>query len=207
MKKGYIAVGVLFAIDVAVTAAFVAIMPDQVPVHFTGGEIDRIGSRFESFTAPALALAFGLFMMLLTRFGDEGNRATMMKLTVGMQAIFIAVTVFASLNILSHDVSDISLGAPDAGMSKIAAFVIGATLLFLGYLMPKATRNSAFGVRLPWTQKSFGARTSIPAGILMIVCGILFDGDLAFAATMVVFAAWALISIIGSYFVCKDIDD
>ena len=203
MKKGYIAVGVLFAIDVAVTAAFVAIMPDQVPVHFTGGEIDRIGSRFESFTAPALALAFGLFMMLLTRFGDEGNRATMMKLTVGMQAIFIAVTVFASLNILSHDVSDISLGAP-------------ATLLFLGYLMPKATRNSAFGVRLPWTQKSdaawqkgqrFGARTSIPAGILMIVCGILFDGDLAFAATMVVFAAWALISIIGSYFVCKDIDD
>lgn len=215
MKKGYVAVGVLFAIDVAVTAAFVAIMPDQVPVHFTGGEIDRIGSRFESFTAPALALAFGLFMMLLTRFGDEGNRATMMKLTVGMQAIFIAVTVFASLNILSHDVSDISLGAPDAGMSKIAAFVIGATLLFLGYLMPKATRNSAFGVRLPWTQKSdaawqkgqrFGARTSIPAGILMIVCGILFDGDLAFAATMVVFAAWALISIIGSYFACKDID-
>ena len=159
MKKGYIAVGVLFAIDVAVTAAFVAIMPDQVPVHFTGGEIDRIGSRFESFTVPALALAFG--------------------------------------------------------MSKIAAFVIGATLLFLGYLMPKATRNSAFGVRLPWTQKSdaawqkgqrFGARTSIPAGILMIVCGILFDGDLAFAATMVVFAAWALISIIGSYFACKDID-
>ena len=215
MKKGYIAVGVLFAIDVAVTAAFVAIMPDQVPVHFTGGEIDRSGSRFESFTVPALALAFGLFMMLLTRFGDEGNRATMMKLNVGMQAIFIAVTVFASLSILSHDVSDISLGAPDAGMSKITAFVIGATLLFLGYLMPKATRNSAFGVRLPWTQKNdaawqegqrFGARTSIAAGILMIVCGILFDGDLAFAATMVVFAAWALISIIGSYFACKDID-
>ena len=46
----------------------------------------------------------------------------------------------------------------------------------------------------------------LPAGILMIVCGILFDGDLAFAATMVVFAAWALISIIGSYFACKDID-
>ena len=158
MKKGYIAVGVLFAIDVAVTAAFVAIMPDQVPVHFTGGEIDRIGSRFESFTAPALALAFGLFMMLLTRFGDEGNRATMMKLTVGMQAIFIAVTVFASLNILSHDVSDISLGAPDAGMSKIAAFVIGATLLFLGYLMPKATRNSAFGVACR------GPRKAMPRG-------------------------------------------
>ena len=215
MKKGYIAVGVLFAIDVAVTAAFVAIMPDQVPVHFTGGEVDRIGSRYETFTVVALAFVFGLFLMLLARFGEQENRATMMKLNVGMQAMFIAVSVFVSLNTLSYDPTAVAAGTPDSGMSKIAAFVIGATLLFLGYLMPKATRNSAFGVRLPWTQKSdaawqkgqrFGARTSIPAGILMIVCGILFDGDLAFAATMVVFAAWALISIIGSYFACKDID-
>ena len=155
-------------------------------------------------------------MMLLTRFGDvrqPRNHDEADRRHAGDLHRRDGVRI---LNILSHDVSDISLGAPDAGMSKIAAFVIGATLLFLGYLMPKATRNSAFGVRLPWTQKSdaawqkgqrFGARTSIPAGILMIVCGILFDGDLAFAATMVVFAAWALISIIGSYFVCKDIDD
>ena len=103
-------------------------------------------------------------MMLLTRFGDEGNRATMMKLTVGMQAIFIAVTVFASLNILSHDVSDISLGAPDAGMSKIAASS-SAHAAVPRYLMPKATatRPSAFACRGPRKAMPRGRKASASA--------------------------------------------
>lgn len=156
MKKGYLVVGVLFAIDVAVTAAFVALMPDQVPVHFTGGEVDRIGSRYETFTVVALAFVFGLFLMLLARFGEQENRATMMKLNVGMQAMFIAVSVFVSLNTLSYDPTAVAAGTPDSGMSKIAAVIVGATLLFLGNLMPKTTRNAAFGIRLPWTQSSEG---------------------------------------------------
>lgn len=214
MKKGYLAVGVLFAIDVAVTAAFVALMPDQVPVHFTGGEVDRIGSRYETFTVVALAFVFGLFLMLLARFGEQENRATMMKLNVGMQAMFIAVSVFVSLNTLSYDPTAVAVGTPDSGMPKIAAVIVGATLLFLGNLMPKTTRNAAFGIRLPWTQSSdeawrkgqrFGANASIPAGILMIACGILFDGEVAFVVAIVIFVAWILVSIVGSYFACKDV--
>lgn len=214
MGKGYRAVIILFAIDVAVTASFVAMMPDQVPVHFTGGEVDRIGSRYETFTVVALAFVFGLFLMLLARFGDQSNRATMMKLNIGMQAIFIAISVFVSLNTLSYDPSTIAVGTPDSAISKIGIVVVGATLLFLGNLMPKTTRNSTFGIRLPWTQKSdeawrkgqrLGAYASIFAGILMIVCGILFDGEAAFAVAIAVFVVWTLVSIIGSYFVCRDI--
>lgn len=214
MKKGYLAVGVLFAIDVVVTAAFVSMMPDQVPVHFSGGEADRIGSRYETFTVVALAFVFGLFLMLLARFGEQENRATMMKLNVGMQAMFIAVSVFVSLNTLSYDPTAVAVGAPDGAISKIGILVIGATLLFLGNLMPKTTRNAAFGIRLPWTQKSdeawqkgqrFGAYASIPAGILMIACGILFDGEVAFVVAIVIFVVWTLVSIIGSYFACKDV--
>lgn len=214
MRKGYLAVGILFAIDVAVTAAFVAMMPDQVPVHFSGGEVDRIGSRYETFTVVALAFVFGLFLMLLARFGEQENRATMMKLNIGMQALFVGMSVFVSLNTLSYDSSAIVVGAPDSNMSKIGAVIVGATLLFLGNLMPKSTRNAAFGIRLPWTQSSdeawrkgqrFGAYASIPAGILMIVCGILLDGDLAFVVAIVIFVAWTLVSIVGSYFVCKDV--
>lgn len=214
MKKGYLAVGVLFAIDVVVTAAFVSTMPDQVPVHFSGGEVDRIGSRYETFTVVALAFVFGLFLMLLARFGEQENRATMMKLNVGMQAMFIAVSVFVSLNTLSYDPTAVAVGAPDGAISKIGILVIGATLLLLGNIMPKTTRNAAFGIRLPWTQKSdvawqkgqrFGAYASIPAGILMIACGILFDGEVAFVVAIVIFVVWTLVSIIGSYFACKDV--
>lgn len=214
MKKGYLAVGVLFAIDVVVTAAFVSMMPDQVPVHFSGGEVDRIGSRYETFTVVALAFVFGLFLMLLARFGEQENRATMTKLNVGMQAMFIAVSASVSLNTLSYDPTAVAMGAPDGAISKIGILVIGATLLFLGNIMPKTTRNAAFGIRLPWTQKSdeawqkgqrFGAYASIPAGILMIACGILLDDGLALAAAIAIFVAWALASIVGSHFVCKDV--
>lgn len=81
--------------------------------------------------------------------------------------------------------------------------------------MPKSTRNAVFGLRVPWTQKSdeawrkgqrFGACTSIPAGIIAIACGILLDGDLAFGVTIAVFTIWAVVSIVGSYFVCKDVE-
>lgn len=214
MKKGYLAVGVLFAIDVVVTAAFVSMMPDQVPVHFSGGEVDRIGSRYETFTVVALAFVFGLFLMLLARFGEQENRATMMKLNIGMQALFIAISASVSLNILSYGPSAIAVGAPDGAISKIGIVIVGATLMLLGSLMPKTARNGTLGIRLPWTQKSdeawqkgqrFGARVSIFAGILMIACGILLDDGLALAAAIAIFVAWALASIVGSHFVCKDV--
>lgn len=215
MRKSFIAVGVLFAINVAVTAAFISMMPDQIPVHFTGGEVDRIGSKYENFTVVALAFVLGLFLMLLTKFGGQDNRKTMAKLNVGMQAIFIAMTVFVSLNALSYDSSTVAVGTSDAGISKITAIILGATLLFLGNLMPKSTRNAAFGLRVPWTQKSdaawqkgqrFGAYASIPAGILAVACGILLDGDLAFGITIAVFTIWVVVSIVGSYFVCKNVE-
>ena len=78
-------------------------MPDQVPVHFNGGEVDRIGSRFENFTVPVIALVLGALLALLAKYGDEGNRATMTKLGIGMQMLFIALSAFVCLNILSYD--------------------------------------------------------------------------------------------------------
>lgn len=101
-------------------------------------------------------------------------------------------------------------------MSKIAAFVIGATLLFLGYLMPKATRNSAFGV-LPAVDPEKRCRVAErPALRRAHVHPRRHPHDRLrhplrrrsrIRRHHGRFAAWALISIIGSYFVCKDIDD
>lgn len=216
MKKCLIITGILFAINVTVTVAFVFMMPDQVPVHFTGGEVDRIGSRYEYLTILAIAFVFGMFLMLLTKYGEQSNRKTMTRLNIGMQAIFIAMSVFVSANVLSYDASSVAVGMPDASTSKIATIVIGATLILLGNLMPKTTRNSTFGIRVPWTQKSdeawqksqrFGACVSIPTGILMIACGIFFDDHLAFVAPIGLFVVWALACLIGSYLLCKDLPD
>ena len=73
MKKGLMAAGVLWLIDLVVTAVLVSLMPDQVPVHFNGGEVDRIGSRFENFTVPVIALVLGA-LRLFSR--NTATRAT-----------------------------------------------------------------------------------------------------------------------------------
>ena len=74
MKKGLMAAGVLWLIDLVVTAVLVSLMPDQVPVHFNGGEVDRIGSRFENFTVPVIALVLGALPSLFSR--NTATRAT-----------------------------------------------------------------------------------------------------------------------------------
>ena len=215
MKKGLMAAGVLWLIDLVVTAVLVSLMPDQVPVHFNGGEVDRIGSRFENFTVPVIALVLGALLALLAKYGDEGNRATMTKLGIGMQMLFIALSAFVCLNILSYDPAEISLGAPDTAVSKIGAIIIGVTVAFMGFLMPKSKRNSAFGIRVSWTQKSdeawerahrFGGPVAIVGGALMLVCGLVFEGYAALAATMAVFVAWVAATLVGSYFVCKNVE-
>ena len=38
----------------------------------------------------------------------------------------------------------------------------------------------------------------------MLVCGLVFEGYAALAATMVVFVAWVAATLVGSYFVCKN---
>ncbi len=100
MKKGLMAAGVLWLIDLVVTAVLVSLMPDQVPVHFNGGEVDRIGSRFENLTVPVIALVLGGFLALLAKYGDEGNRDIMTKLGIGMQVLFVVMSAFVCLNIL-----------------------------------------------------------------------------------------------------------
>ena len=213
MKKGLMAAGVLWLIDLVVTAVLVSLMPDQVPVHFNGGEVARLGSRFENFTVPGIARVLGALLALLAKYGDEGNRATMTKLGIGMQMLFIALSAFVCLNILSYDPAEISLGAPDTAVSKIGASIIGVTVAFMGFLMPKSKRNSAFGIRVSWTQKSdeawerahrFGGPVAIVGGALMLVCGLVFEGYAALAATMVVFVAWVAATLVVSYFVCKN---
>lgn len=216
MKKSLILAGILLAINVAITVAFLVVLPDQVPVHFSAsGEANRIGSKMENLVFPTLALMFGLYFTLLMKYGEEGNRKTMSKVNVGMQVIFILAGLFIYLNQLSYNGTG---GASDSlpfDMSQVSALVIGVTLIVMGNFMPKSTRNALFGIRVPWTQKSdeawarahrLGGYVSIAAGVLMVLAGILLTGSAAFSTVTLVFIVWAVGSLVGSYWVCKDID-
>lgn len=216
MKKCLLLAGILLAINVAITVAFLVVLPDQVPVHFgAAGEANRIGSKMENLAFPALALFFGIACTLFVKYGEEGNRRTMSKVNVGMQVVFILAGLFVYLNQLSYNGTADTPGSSSFDMSQVSALVIGVTLIVMGNFMPKSTRNALFGIRMPWTQKSdeawarahrLGGYVSIAAGVLMVLAGILLTGSAAFSTVTLVFIVWAVGSLVGSYRVCKDVD-
>lgn len=74
MKTIYRVVYLLVALNVIMDAAFLLLMPDQVPVHFgANGDANRIGSKYEHLWLPALALVFGLGLAFTAKRSDECN--------------------------------------------------------------------------------------------------------------------------------------
>lgn len=216
MKKSLVWAGILLAVNVVATVVFLIILPDQVPLHFgVSGEANRFGSKYENLVFLALAFGFGTFFALLAKFGDEGNRTAMAKLNIAMQGVFALVGVLIGLNQLSYGDGAGAASASSADTSQISALVIGATFVIMGSLMPKSTRNGAFGIRMPWTQKSdeawrrahrFGGPVTIAAGALMVLAGLVFAGLVAFTIMAIVFVAWVVACFVGSYLICKDVD-
>ncbi len=96
MKKFYIAISILIALNVIITSAFVAFMPEEVPVHIGfSGEVDRIGSKYESFILPLLSLVFGGFLLLLAKHGEADNERVLLRANIALQFFMIAFSVLS----------------------------------------------------------------------------------------------------------------
>lgn len=212
MKKYEKAIIALAALNLIVAAAFIAVMPDQVAVHFgPGGEADKIGSKYQLFIMTAGALLLGILSIADARTTERSNKLSKLKIGVGVQILFIGITVVACLIVLSPS----SVETPSSSifnMSKASALVIGILLIICGNLMPKSTMNSTFGIRLPWSMESdeiwrktqrFGGYVTILCGLALVMFGILLDGSQVFVAIMITMALWALACGVISYVVYK----
>lgn len=201
MKKYEKAIIVLAAINLIVTAVFISIMPDQVAVHFgPGGEADQIGSKYQLFIMAAGAILLGILSIADARTTERSNKLTKLKIGIGAQVLFIGITVVGCLIVLSPNNAETSSSSM-LNMSKVSALVIGILLVIFGNLMPKSTRNSTFGIRLPWSMESdeiwrktqrLGGYVTILCGLALIVFGILLDGSQVFVAITIAMALWAL---------------
>ena len=79
MKKFKTTICLLMLLSVVTTAVMLQFMPDTVPAHYNAaGEVDRMGSKYESFIFPAATVLMGLFFLLMNRFvsgyGNEKDR-------------------------------------------------------------------------------------------------------------------------------------
>lgn len=167
---------------VITTVAVLWFLPDTIPAHYgISGEVDRWGSKYESFILPGISLVFGVAMLLGAWISgrssrkevEQGSRIFVIAGNVSL-AVFNVMTLFflyTSWAQMEH-----LEGVPEIGL-RILFAVIAIMLLILGAVMPQVKQNAWFGVRTKWTMQSvsvweksqrFGGKLFMGAALLCL---------------------------------------
>ncbi len=189
MRKLYGVLGLLVLLSLMGTAVLVILMPERVPMHYNlAGEADRLGSRYENLLWPlVMGLMAGFWGWLARRErrkGEESNERILLVTGVCTLAFLTGLSFFSMTRALRYDPA----AGPAFSMEDLNRFVgigLGALLMVLGNIMPKARRNSLFGIRTRWSlasdtvwQKSqrFGGIATVAGGFLLILLALVLPG-------------------------------
>ncbi|MBO4558612.1 MAG: DUF1648 domain-containing protein [Lachnospiraceae bacterium] len=225
MKK---ALWIVTFIPLVVTAVLLQYLPEKIPMHFDGsGNIDRWGSKFESFLIPFILIALALMMTLIARYyekkasetSDEKEREAalsnskvillvglIMNVITGVMQGLVLYTAFTAAG------KDITESPVDFG--KMTCFVLGLGFIILGNVMTKTRNNGAVGVRTVWSRYNdntwrksnrFGGIVLMAAGVLTMISTALVKTSGAANALMMVWLGIVLAAtIVYSHKVYKD---
>lgn len=217
MKRFKTTICLLMLLSVVTTAVMLQFMPDTVPAHYNAaGEVDRMGSKYESFIFPAATVLMGLFFLLMNRFvsgyGNEKDRKIGTKAVsiCGILTVlyFIAMGIyFMGKNIAYGNTGTVSVPGIDlVRTNSVCTILIGALLVILGNYMPKARVNALYGLRTKWSmanervwQKSqrFGGFMSVICGVVLISLGVFVKNSLMLWMLMILLV-WSAVCIISS---------
>lgn len=218
MKKFKNALYLLMLLSVVITAILLQFMPDTVPAHYNAaGVADRLGSKYESFIFPVATVVMGVFFLcmstIVSGYGSEKDRKNG-AVVVGVSGIltmlfFIAMGIFFMGKSIAYGHSGTASvpGVDLVRTSSICTILVGALLIILGNYMPKARKNSLFGLRTVWSmandrvwQKSqrFGGILSVICGVVLILLGI-FVRQLLMLWMLLVVTIWCAAAAAASY--------
>ena len=101
-----------------------------------------------------------------------------------------------------------AVGGLQLNVMRLTVMAIGVTLMILGNFMPKARRNSFYGLRTGWSlysdevwQKSqrFAGHTSVLCGVIMVLLAAFLDGFPCLIMSTVLVLLWLIVCITMSY--------
>lgn len=197
MKKMYGWTITLVLLSFAAVGIFLSVAPDQIPVHYNiQGEIDRWGSKYEYVSMPFCSLISGAFLALIARW--EGKKGRVMnEKVVGILNIWVLI-LFNILWIVFmwRAVASGTPGNPGGLPGKVIMMLMSAAFIPLGNVLPKAERNSAFGLRTKWSMANDQCwqQSQRVGGFVMVGTGIL--GVILSALLPELWAGYAMIGLI-----------
>lgn len=218
MKKFKTTMYLLMLLSLVITAIMLQFMPDTIPAHYNAaGEVDRLGSKYESILFPAATALMGLFFLFMSKvvsgYGNEKDRkigSAALSICGTLTVVyFIAMGIyFMGKNIAYGNTGTASVPGIDlVRTNSVCTILIGALLIILGNYMPKARVNALYGLRTKWSmandriwQKSqrFGGFSSVICGIVLILLGVFVRQWLLLWMLLIV-TIWGITSVAMSY--------
>ena len=188
----------LAIIPVIVTSIVLPFMPDTIPMHHDlAGNIDRWGSKTESFSFPIVILFITLFWHLLMHAFEKKaakGKTEKEQMEGKSNAKFLGIVgiaqalMFGCMHyfILYSSFKEAELGSSGAvDIAKVSCILCGILFIVLGNFMTKTKKNGVAGVRTSWSmyndvtwRKSnrIGAYCFMIAGLLTVITTAFFDG-------------------------------
>lgn len=216
MKKFKLTLCLLMLLSLVITAVLLQFMPDIIPAHYNAaGEIDRLGSKYESLVFPAATAVMGIFFLLMDKFVKKSKnmkeieQKTFYLCGIFTELLFIGLGIFFMAQAISYGAGD-TVSVPGVDTARfIAALVIliGALYIVIGIFMPNARVNYLFGIRTSWSMANeqvwkksqrFGAVSSVLCGTVLIALGI-FVREHLLLWVLGVLALWSIAAITASY--------
>ena len=179
MKKAYKLTMALILLGFVLAGIFLTIAPDRIPAHYNiRGEVDRWGSKYEFLIMPFMNLFFGVFMAWLA--GREGKQGRDMNARiVSIINNWVLILFNAMWLVFMWKAVDVKNPAGlDDLTGKLILILLSISLIPMGNLMPKAQRNSLYGLRTKWSMANdhcwqqsqrIGGHIMVGSGILSVI--------------------------------------
>lgn len=208
MKNKYRILVALMILPYVITGIFLIFLPDQIPMHYNArGEIDRIGSKYEMLLLPVLFSLIGGIMYPLARQQRK-------KQEYRNETVLVWTGIFMQLSFAATDLiflwADLNYGTEKqpVDVNKLVAIGLGILVMLFGNAMPKASRNSVFGLRTAWSMKNdrvwqksqrFGGYSGVLCGFLIVLAGIFFSRTSLLSVILGLTLVWLVVCTIASY--------
>lgn len=165
-------------LSVAVTAIFLTLMPDTVPMHYNiKGEIDRYGSKYENLIMPVSMILLGVLFLLLARHFQKRQQLENQRVVLASGSVLLGFLNVLFAYFLRNSASfapNLTDTTTDSIIFQITTIGLGFMLMILGYLMPQTSLNGIVGLRTVWSMKNerVWQKSQKAGGIIMSACSV-----------------------------------
>lgn len=216
----------LTVLPLIITAVVLKFMPERIPAHYdAAGNIDRWGSKYESFVLPGIIILMTLFWFGIIKYYENKQKkstdekvveessnnakvlyyvADSMAVMFGvMQCFFLYSAYTASVKAAETSIIDINI---------ITCVCMGLMFIVIGNILPKAKLNSLLGVRTVWSMHNdqtwavsnrFGGLLLVGCGILTIVSALIVGGKMSIFVMLGLLVVCTIIITVYTYFAYK----